>query len=172
MGMDVYGKNPTNEVGAYFRRNVWGWHPLWNYCETVHSEIAGAVEHGHSNDGDGLDGTASVELGNAILSAIADGTAQRYIDERNAYLANLPRLDCELCNATGIRTDEIGVQNKMPEYKLSAELAILLGRDKGWCNACSGEGKKESWETNYEVELDDLKQFADFLLNCGGFEIC
>ena len=172
MGMDVYGKNPANEVGEYFRRNVWGWHPLWEYCEDVHGEIAGAVEHGHSNDGDGLDGTASVELGNAILSAIADGTAQDYISQRNAYLANLPRLDCDLCNATGIRTDEVGVKNKMPEHKLPAELAILLGRDFGWCNGCSGEGKKESWATNYDLELDDLKQFADFLLNCGGFEIC
>jgi hypothetical protein len=81
-------------------------------------------------------------------------------------------LDCDLCNATGIRADQVGVENKMPERELSAEMAILLGRDKGWCNACNGVGKKESWDTNYEVELDDLKEFAEFLLNCGGFEIC
>ena len=32
MGMDVFGKNPTDEKGAYFRNNVWFWHPLWDYC--------------------------------------------------------------------------------------------------------------------------------------------
>jgi hypothetical protein len=171
MGMDVYGTNPTNEVGSYFRRNVWGWRPLWNYCLDVHNEIAGAVQYGHSNDGDGLDGTESLKLANAILSAIADGTAQDYISQRNAYLAGLPRLDCDLCEGTGIRADEVGVQNGMPERELSAEMSILLGRTIGWCNGCNGEGKKESWETNYDLELDDLKEFAEFLKNCGGFEI-
>ena len=28
MGMDVFGKNPTSEVGKYFRRNVWHWRRL------------------------------------------------------------------------------------------------------------------------------------------------
>ena len=32
MGMDVYGKSPTTEVGAYFRKTIWGWHPLWDMC--------------------------------------------------------------------------------------------------------------------------------------------
>jgi hypothetical protein len=28
MGFDVYGKAPTAREGEYFRRNIWGWHPL------------------------------------------------------------------------------------------------------------------------------------------------
>ena len=28
MGMDVTGNNPKTDAGVYFRRNVWGWHPL------------------------------------------------------------------------------------------------------------------------------------------------
>jgi len=56
MGMDVMGMNATSEKGEYFRNNVWWWRPLWDYCLNEHGDIAGQVEHGHSNDGDGLDG--------------------------------------------------------------------------------------------------------------------
>lgn len=172
MGMDVYGKNPTNEVGAYFRRNVWGWHPLWEYCENLHPEIAGLVKYGHSNDGDGLDAEKSLALANLLRLDVADGTTQKYINERNAYLAELARPNCELCDGTGIRTDAVAVDAGFPEKILAPELAIILGRDKGWCNGCNGEGKKDAWETNYDLELADITEFADFLENCGGFEIC
>ena len=52
MGMDVYGKAPTAEVGEYFRRNVWGWRPLWDMCLDLFPELTEKVEYGHSNDGD------------------------------------------------------------------------------------------------------------------------
>jgi len=54
MGMDVYGENPRDkEKGAYFRNNVWYWHPLWDYvCKTC-DDIISEEEHssGHFNDG-------------------------------------------------------------------------------------------------------------------------
>ena len=31
MGMDVYGKEPKNETGEYFRSNVWWWRRLWDF---------------------------------------------------------------------------------------------------------------------------------------------
>ena len=54
MGMDVYGREPENEKGEYFRNNVWWWHPLWMYVEETFPEIAKLVPNAHSNDGDGL----------------------------------------------------------------------------------------------------------------------
>jgi hypothetical protein len=30
MGMDVYGKQPTSEVGEYFRANIWSWRPIYS----------------------------------------------------------------------------------------------------------------------------------------------
>ena len=73
--MDVYGKNPANTTGEYFRRNVWGWHPLWQYCENLHPEIAELVVEGHSNSGDGLDAENSVALAKLLRLDVADGTA-------------------------------------------------------------------------------------------------
>jgi len=169
--MDVFGKNPANEVGAYFRRSVWGWRPLWEFCVDNYNDLVANVS-GHYNDGDGLDETGAKELAKRIKDDLATGKASEYIEQRNAYLASLPLENCDLCAGTGIRSDEVGVQNQMPEHKLSPEQAIMLGRETGWCNGCNGEGKKESWDTNYSLELDDLKEFAEFLENSGGFSIC
>lgn len=171
MGMDVYGKNPANEAGQYFRRNVWGWRPLWDYVEDQHPELAELVEYGHSNDGDGLDGEKSLLLAKLLEEDLSTGRAQEYIAQRNKRLAELPLEDCELCEATGIRTDKIGVEHLMNEKELTPELASILGRDKGWCNGCNGEGKKQNFMTSYYLDHEDLEEFAQFLKACGGFEI-
>lgn len=171
MGMDVYGKMPKNEVGEYFRRNVWGWRPLWDYCVDNFPELVGEVS-GHYNDGDGLNADGSLELAKLIRAQIKDGSAQNYIQERNNHLASLERPACDLCQGTGIRTDAVGVENGMPTRALSPEMSMLTGRTHGYCNGCQGEGKKDAWETNYGLDLEDIEEFAEFLENCGGFEIC
>lgn len=172
MGMDVYGKNPKSEMGEYFRRNVWGWHPLWEYVEQVHPEIAELVKYAHSNDGDGLGSQDSAKLGELLLDDYESGKAFQYVEERNKWLSELPLEDCNLCEATGIRADEIGIQNGMPERELSPEMKVVTGREVGYCNGCQGSGKETNWATNYYLEPDDVKEFGLFLKDCGGFEIC
>ena len=172
MGMDVYGKNPTSEVGEYFRRNVWGWHPLWEYVEKIHPEIAESVEHAHTNDGDGLGARKSKQLAKLLMEDFVSGKAEVYVRARNLHLSELEMPACDICEGTGIRSDEIGVRDEQPEKELDADIAIIVGRTKGWCNGCNGVGKTEPWETNYYLEANDIKEFAEFLENCGGFEIC
>ena len=172
MGMDVYGKNPKSEKGRYFRRNVWGWHPLWGYVEDVHPEIAELVQYAHSNDGDGLNATKAAELARLLIDDFESGAATQYVADRNKALSELPLEDCDLCGSTGIRTDEVGTKAGQPEKVLEPEVAIILGRDKGWCNGCGGSGKTAPWETNYYLDEDDVVEFAEFLKDCGGFEIC
>lgn len=172
MGMDVYGKNPTGEVGSYFRRNVWGWHPLWEYVETVHPDIAENVEYAHSNDGDGLEADDSQALAHRLKSDLANGVVAYYIKTRNEWLASLERPTCEWCEGTGIRMDEVGREAGMPTKTLEPELASIVGRTEGWCNGCNGEGKRDNINTWYSLEEEDIQQFAEFLENCGGFEIC
>lgn len=172
MGMDVYGKNPTNEVGQYFRRNIWGWHPLWGYVEDTHPEIAELVEHAHTNDGDGLTASKSLKLAKLLQEDLANGVVDDYIEARQKALAALPRETCHLCEGTGIRTDAVGVENGMPDKELSPELQILLGRTHGTCNRCHGEGQVDDFQLSYSLYREDVEQFSDFLENCGGFEIC
>lgn len=171
MGMDVYGNKPKSEVGEYFRRNVWGWRPLWQYVENQHSEIAELVQYAQSNDGDGLGARDSKKLANLLLEDYNSGAVAKYVAERNKFLSELPFDDCGLCENTGIRTDKIGVEAGMPTRELEPDIAIIVGRTKGTCNGCNGLGKKESFETSYYLEEDDIKEFAEFLMECGGFKI-
>lgn len=171
MGMDVIGKNKNSEVGSYFRRNVWGWRPLWQYVEIVHSDLAAKVEYGQSNDGDGLNAGDSRELARRLREDLEFGVADRYILERNEVLAEMPRESCDLCHGTGIRDDEVGKEFGHPTQELAPEVQIVTGRTHGYCNACSGYGDKPNWETHYWLERNDLKEFADFLAECDGFEI-
>lgn len=167
MGMDVVGRNNPD---AYFRNNVWWWHPLWEYCCSLYPECHSVS--GHSNDSDGLDADHAAELADKIRFALATGDTEEYELERNMHLASLPLLDCKYCEATGIRTDVVGRDNGMDTRLLDPELQIILGRTHGWCNACRGEGAVEDPATHYSFSVDNVREFLEFLDDSGGFMIC
>lgn len=170
MGMDVMGLEPTSEQGSYFRNNVWWWRPLWNYCEEVAPALCDGVS-GHYNDGDGLDSVSASELATVLFAEIESGRTEQYRLNYYAQLAELPREDCSLCEATGIRTDEVGVSNGQPTRALSPEVASLVGREIGWCNGCDGVGTKEHWATHYPFSVENVREFAEFVRDSGGFGI-
>lgn len=151
MGMDVYGKHPTSEIGKYFRNNVWWWRPLWDYCAIVAPKLAGKVEHGQTNDGDGLNAIDSQALAAILRTKIKNGEAKRYEDSYTKRLAAIPDELCEFCKGTGKRSD----MPKQPK-----------------CNGCEGKGKRRPSDTWYPFSVENVQQFAAFLDECGGFEIC
>ena len=151
MGMDVYGKKPKNEKGEYFRNNVWYWHPLWDYCLTQHPDPAAKVEHGHSNSGDGLNSQDSTKLGKLLKQDLLSGKVDSYEQSYKKELDALPMQECTICNSTGIRNDQ---------------------HVQGTCNACKGEGKVEHFAKHYPFVKQNVEEFSEFLINCGGFEIC
>lgn len=155
MGMDVYGKAATSKTGEYFRRNVWGWHPLWEYVQDQHSDIAALVENGHTNDGDGLDDASSRELAQRLRHDLETGAAWEYVARRDAKLNSLPRQKCGICEGTGQRPDGLyGIEWKKPG-----------------CNGCDGVGTSPDFATYYSLDTEDIREFAEFLNDCGGFEI-
>jgi hypothetical protein len=84
----------------------------------------------------------------------------------------IPDEPCQYCDATGVRTDTVGVCEGMPTRELDVEDAQALGRTHGWCNACCGKGTVEPWARNYSLLVEDVREFAVFLSYCGGFQIC
>ena len=53
MGMDIYGRQPRSEAGAYFRNNNRSWAPLANYCCDIAPEITRACNQRHRDEADG-----------------------------------------------------------------------------------------------------------------------
>jgi hypothetical protein len=171
MGMDVMGTNPSTKKGEYFRNNVWWWRPLWNYCIEVAPELCENV-NGHCNDGDGLDEDGAYELAKILREMLNEGHTAAYEIQYNSYIASLPRHNCEFCEGTGIRTDDVGQEMGMPTQKLEPEIAIVVGRTHGWCNACGGEGMVSDFDAEYPFSVKNVEEFTTFLEGCGGFEIC
>lgn len=156
MGMDVYGRKPTAEVGKYFRNNVWWWRPLADLCQAMAPDVCKACKHWQSNDGDGLDKNHALALAAVLESRLADGTIAKLIAERDARIAMLPDEPCDICDGKGKRSDALAVAN---------------GWDKKPCNACDGKGTQRPWETHYPCSVENVAEFAAFCKASGGFEI-
>ncbi len=161
MGMDVYGRDPENDKGEYFRNNVWWWHPLWMYVEETFPEIAKLVPNAHSNDGDGLGKKNSIMLAKKIKANIKSGQVKQYAKEYTEAIEALPMEDCEYCSTTGKRTWEANSANNLTDQPIQKE-----------CNGCNGIGKRKSFDASYPFSEDNVIEFAEFLLYSGGFRIC
>lgn len=171
MGMDVYGKAPRSSAGEYFRNNVWWWHPLWDFCCSVDCSLEERVPDGHINAGDGLDDEGAKALAMALMESLEDGYARAWHQARNEHIAELPRRECQWCESSGIRRDEVGRKLGMPERALEQAQSIILNRTHGWCNGCDGLGSQDPWLASYSFSLENVREFALFLQDCGGFEI-
>ena len=165
MGMDVYGLKPKNPKGEYFRNNVWWWHSLWDYCCYACPEITDKVKSGHDNSGDGLGSTSSRKLGLRIQQLIKDGSAEKYVTEYYNHLNALPDEPC-FC-----------VKESMFQiFSMSEEVLVpksLGNKDPNpECKTCKGLGMQPNWNKSYNISLENIQNFAEFLVNCGGFQIC
>ena len=139
--------------GRYFRNNVWWWRPLWTYVCFICDDVLNDEdqEKGHSNSGHQINEKKAEVIASRLNLYIENGEAEYFAKERQAALDAEPDEDCELCNATGKRNDE---------------------HVKGECNGCQGKGTRRPWNNNYPFDIDNLKEFAKFCEQSGGFEIC
>lgn len=155
MGMDVYGKKPSDKTGEYFRNTVWWWHPLAEYVCTVAPDITAQCQYWQSNDGDGLDEDDARKLAVCLEAEITTGQTAAYAARYNQHLDSLPDEPCAICGGTGHRPPP-------PE----------IGPGDQPCNGCNSTGTVQPSETHYPFSVENVSEFAAFLRACGGFEIC
>ena len=150
MGMDISGVNPVSETGSYFRNNCWWWRPLWSYCYHVAPNVIDEDTYvgGGYNDGTGLNDAASRALAVILKNKIANGHTKIWKEERDLYLEALPDENCGVCN------------NNNRGHKKKKD-----------CYACDGKGTSPSWEKSYPFDVKNVNNFANFLIDSGGFEI-
>jgi len=158
MGMDVYGRKPKNKKGEYFRNNVWFWHPLWSYCESNYPVVTSKCKDGHSNSGDGLNASDAKKLAKLIKKDLENGKAQLYADQYSEWQQSLPKEPCSPCRGTGV-------------YKCKTTNDGVEIEEERPCGNCDKTGMSEAWAKNYPFALENLKEWQEFLDNCGGFNI-
>ena len=153
-----YEKWQEENCGVYFRNNVWWWRPLWHFvtgaCDSRLTEKD--IESGSYNDGHKISKTKAGKIAKRLHSMIEDGKVKEYEDAFNKELNSLEQVDCDTCGATGRR-------NKPPEPGAG---------DYQECNGCNGTGKVDDWAKSYPFSEDNVREFANFCANSGGFTIC
>jgi hypothetical protein len=139
MGMDVYGVNPSNETGEYFRNTAWSWDPLWAYvCEVCPDLLTSKdMTLGEYNAGHKISAKKAKAVGQRLLKLVSTGKVQAYARSRRK----------------GRRTGagESGSASLLAASKVAKALGVRPD------------------EPRFTVR--NVREFAEFCLASGGFEI-
>ena len=75
-------KFEEENVGAYFRNNVWCWRGLWDYVYEVCDDVISEDDwnEGHSNSGLTINAITSVIISKKLNLQIESGKTQSYVD--------------------------------------------------------------------------------------------
>ena len=148
MGMDVYGIEPRNADGQYFRANCWSWRPI---CVAL--EKSGAIDH--------------IPVHQQQLLAENSGGGAR---SRTACLLMARDLDSWIKEAKHAKGKP--VRYSPTELDDICRIAQEPSEHGGYAFV-----DEEDWDTvptqsAYQVDWDHLEEFVTFLRACGdGFEV-
>lgn len=164
MGIHLLGQNPSSIRGKRLVLSWDSWEVVRLFVEvTSTSEIVSRLD-------EGLDEESARSLGSTILDEIERGHAERFEETLRSFVSTLDLVECSICDGTGIRTDIVGRSLGLDEVELDEVTSILLGRDRGSCDECGGEGTIVPSSMSLSFDLGLVTRFGRFLVECGGFE--
>ena len=145
------GKYEEANPGVYFRNNVWWWRPLWRFvCERFDDILTEQdMERGCYNDGHEIPADVAMEIGVELTVMLESGRVQEYSDNYKKMIESLPQVDCNICDGNNYG------KNKKRE-----------------CKSCNQTGLKDDWACSYPFNVENVREFATFCLESGGFTIC
>jgi hypothetical protein len=175
MSIDAYGKAPISENGKHFHRNVWIHFPLVAICKQLSPKVARRCKDWHSNTGDGLERKSARKLALELEKVIEtdNGSALDALCLRMTWQWRYG--PCPFC------FDDKWVK-LITAHRTPSGNAILTRIDdptyidiKGEilpCDCCKGIGHmRPISEDHFHVLPDDVREFARFCKDSGGFEI-
>ena len=152
-----YHKWQDENCGVYFRNSVWEWSPLWHFvtatCDNILTEKD--MEQGTWNNGHKISKTKANRIAKKLFKLLETDQVKAYESMYKKELDSLEQVDCETCDATGKRQEP-------PK----------TGAGDVKCNGCNGTGKKDDWNKSYPFSEENVRRFANFCMNSGGFKIC
>lgn len=162
----IQEKHQESNPGEYFRNNVWGWRPLWGFvCEVCHDILTDKdVEGGCYNDGHEISKTKAIQIGNRLSKLIANG----FVDETDR--------EQSLSRAKAISYNEI-IEEELEELKKEVEdkfnkKLVPAEYPEPYNSKWNEIYAKKKWEAHYGFDRENVKEFALFCLESGGFQIC
>ena len=141
MGMDVYGNNPTDKKGEYFRNPLRYWKALADCIQVIAPDIAAKCTYWYANDGDGLEVFDALELADALQKEIDSGRCETYAKIKTR-IGLLER-------------DTLGDEHGLWDIAVGGNGAITLRPS----------------DATYPFDIENVQSFVAFLRECGGFRI-
>ena len=167
MTMSVQAKRGS----AQFHCGTATWCALSELSISVAPDICAACKRWFTNDGDGLDAKGASALAERLEAKIQDGTIGGMIREKIDAANALPDEPCDLCKASGVRTDERAQSLGFDVRKIDEPGHPRLGQI-GWCNGCGGRGHRRPFEAYYPLtDASQVVELVSFLRTSGGFQI-
>ena len=167
---DLENKYQEANVGVYFRANVWCWRPIWNYVYDT-TDVLTDEDHrlGHENSCHKITEEKAVRIGKELLANIKDAEAK----EANYIKDSKPRRKFnELCDKAAECLYEEVVDKKDGLITRPGDMKIHDPPNyKRWQTLSHFGDGLQFGETSYPFSAANVKEFANFCLNSGGFEI-
>ena len=150
--------------GVYFRNNVWWWRPLWVYvcssCEDILTEKD--MTKGSYNDGHKISKTKSLKIAARLRARINSGDVfdyynkyQKEYNEANEHNKKIEDLVSALRERVKEQHGDIVPANYPEPHRTD------------WDNLQS----QKKWAADYPFDTDNVKEFAEFCEQSGGFNI-
>ena len=197
MGFDLYGLNPKlkserptidwknhtkaeadqyfkdiekfeqENPGYYFRNNVWWWRPLADFVLWLADEELGDKdrEGWHNNGGHRVDEKTATIIADLLEEAIKQGAVQKMEEEnkRRRDKAKLHNLEIEK------KHKEL---RKIVERHTGKKDLVPADYPEPFNSQWNDIQKLTNYEAHYPFSVDNVKDFAKFCRESGGFEIC
>ncbi len=152
--------------GDYFRNNVWWWRPLWDFvCNNCDDFLSKKdMEKGGYNNGEKISKTKSLKIAKRLSQLIADGTVDEFDRKFTLLIAKAEAHNKEVRKEMDTISD--ACQKEHGEMKAPAYYPEPYKTQ--WSDAYN----KEDWTSHYPFNVQNVKEFAMFCEQSGGFIIC
>lgn len=162
--MDIFGRNPKNKTGEYFRSNVWGYRPIHFLCylstkrheeETGYNDLITpkTLEGMGHNSGRGLRSQRKCDLLSDYLQEVVDN-----------FFTEIPfEEDCSNGFKYGV--------NKDGEFYIDYGHNLYVDKEGKFLSKEDYKDPNIEKFSPHRTNKEHLQKFCDFLKNCGGFEV-
>jgi len=160
---EVDNENP----GRHFRNNVWWWRPLWNYvCEQCQDFLTVKdMSGGGSNDGHKISNTKALKISKRLSKLIAEGLVDEEDRRMSLLIAKARASNQEIKE----QMDDI---NKEVNKNHVGNSIVPANYPEPYYTNWKTLQSQHDWDGDYPFDKDNIKNFAKFCKESGGFEIC
>ena len=168
--LDLQNKFRDANPGEYFRANVWGWRPIWEFVCEVCPDILTEEDYtkGQYNDNHLIEADRARDIAKRLREKmdLARDRQKKY----EAEAPNKDKFNTMLANAAAFLYDNIS----KPKSKLITCPGDMEHHDpenyKRWETLINYNNIKFD-EMSYPIDADFIEEFANFAEHSGGFRI-